>query len=342
MMKIDKEAIRRFTSGKHSYNDNLKVSSYFIEKEYDDALRELLNKDWEKTDMSEDNEYDLEGVLNRLHDKINLLSTKTIRKNRMLKLFSRCASILFIPLIMATILLSIHNLNKKESVVAWAEIHSPLGTRTNFQLPDGTTGWLNSGSTLKYPLDFSDHRIVKLSGEAWFDVVHIDFSNFKVETSGFDVKVTGTILNVVAYKNDNFFEVILEEGSVIVENKDIDFRGKLLPDQRLVYNKDTQELSQTNIDSRSYTSWKDGTLIFYNEPMSEIARRLGHRYNAEIILHGDELKSSIFRATFQDENIEEICKLLATVAPIKYVIHDRRVESDGSFPPYKIEMWLIE
>lgn len=340
-MKIDKEAIRRFTSGKHSYNDNLKVFSYFFEKEYDDALRELLNEEWEKTEMSEDDEYDLDSVLNKLHDKIGLLSTKTIRKDRILKIFSRCASILFIPLIMATILLSILNF-KKESVVAWAEIHSPLGTRTSFQLPDGTLGWLNSGSTLKYPLDFSNHRIVKLSGEAWLDVAHIDFSNFKVETSEFDVKVAGTTLNVVAYENDNFFEVILEDGSVIVENKDIGFRGKLLPNQRLIYNKDTQELSQTNIDSKAYTSWKDGTLIFYNKPMSEIARQLGHRYNAEIILYGEELKSSIFRATFQDENIEEICKLLATVAPIKYVIHDRRAESDGSFPPHKIEMWLIE
>jgi hypothetical protein len=74
--------------------------------------------------------------------------------------------------------------------------------------------------------------------------------------------------------------------------------------------------------------------------MSEIARRLQRRYNAEIILHGDSLKSSIFRATFQDENLDEICKMLSTVAPIKYKILKGEKLPDNTFAKAKVEMWL--
>jgi len=74
--------------------------------------------------------------------------------------------------------------------------------------------------------------------------------------------------------------------------------------------------------------------------MAEIARRLERKYNTEIILHGDSLKSSIFRATFQDESLDEICKMLSTVAPIKYKIHNREKQADNTFAKGKVEMWL--
>jgi hypothetical protein len=74
--------------------------------------------------------------------------------------------------------------------------------------------------------------------------------------------------------------------------------------------------------------------------MTEIARRLERKYNTEIVLHGDSLKSSVFRATFLDENIDEICKMLSTVAPIRYKIHKREKQADSTFTSSKIEMWL--
>ena len=39
---------------------------------------------------------------------------------------------------------------------SYAEIQCPLGVRTKFYLPDGTTGYLNSGSLLKYPVKFNN------------------------------------------------------------------------------------------------------------------------------------------------------------------------------------------
>lgn len=64
-------------------------------------------------------------------------------------------------------------------------------TKTQLMLPDGTKVWMNSDSKLTYPVDFSKkRRLVKLEGEAYFDVVHDENNKFIVNT--------GTVNELVA------------------------------------------------------------------------------------------------------------------------------------------------
>lgn len=340
-MDTNKEKIRRFASDKFSFNDYLSVSSYFKKEDYNEGLKKSMETEWDETDNTSNNKEHLAQILDRLHHHINLSSRSKISISQYFyRLFSKVAVVLLIPALITIAVLSYLSINSPGGVESWAEIHSPVGSRTKFHLPDGTQGWLNSGSSIKYPVNFMKNRNVGISGEAWFDVVHIKSEEFRVITPYFDVKVLGTRFNVIAYDDETTAEVILEKGKVLVLGKDKEVKGDLKPDQQLVYNKSTKELIKTSIDSKTYTSWKDGLLIFRNVPMAEIARRLERKYNTEIILHGDSLKSSIFRATFQDENLEDICKMLSTVAPIKYKIHSREKQPDHTFAKSKVEMWL--
>ncbi len=179
-----------------------------------------------------------------------------------------------------------------------------------------------------------------ISGEAWLNVVHLRNEKFRVITPYFDVKVLGTCFDVVAYEQEQTAQIILEKGEVVVMDKKQEVIGMLEPDQQIVYSKAAKTVLKSTIDAESYASWTEGLLIFKNEPMAEIAKRLGRKYNADIILHGDSLKSSVFRATFQDESLDEVCKLLSSVAPIRYVIHKREKRGDGTFERNKVEMWL--
>ncbi len=340
-MDTNIEKIRRFTSGKFSFNDYLSVSSFFKNEVNDEKLKESMESEWYETDQTNNNKERLSQILNNLHFQINMnINGKANVFRNFYHAFSKVAVILVIPALITIAVLSYISINSPERAESWAEIHSPLGSRTKFQLPDGTLGWLNGGSSIKYPINFMQHRNVEISGEVWFDVVHIKSEGFRVITPYFDVKVLGTQFNVIAYDNETTAEVILERGKVLLLGKDQEVKEELKPDQHLVYNKLTKTIIKTDIDSKSYTSWKDGVIIFKNVPMSEIARRLERRYNAEIILHGDSLKSSIFRATFQDENLDEICKMLSTVAPIKYKILKREKLPDNTFAKAKVEMWF--
>jgi ferric-dicitrate binding protein FerR (iron transport regulator) len=340
-MDTNKEKLRRYTSGKFSFNDYLSVSSYFQNEADDDRLKKSMEADWNDPQPASNNKERLSQVLDKLHHQINLNGKGRANVfHNFYHAFSKIAMILIIPALITICVLSYFSIHSSGTLESWAEIHSPVGSRTKFQLPDGTQGWLNSGSSIKYPVNFMKHRNVEISGEAWFDVVHLPSQDFRVITPYFDVKVVGTQFNVVAYDNETTAEVILEKGKVLLLGKDKKVIDELNPDQYLVYNKSTKLLMKTTIDAKAYTSWKDGLLIFRNVPMTEIARRLERRYNTEIIVHGDSLKASIFRATFQDESLDDICKMLSTVAPIKYKIHNREKQPDNTFAKGKVEMWL--
>ena len=340
-MDTIKEKIKRFTSGKFSFNDYLSVSSLFKNEENNEGLMESMETEWNETDHTHTNKERLSQILDNLHLQINRNSKEKANVfHNFYRSFSKVAVILIIPALITIAVLSYLTINSPEKAESWAEILSPVGSRTKFQLPDGTQGWLNSGSSIKYPVNFMSHRNVEIYGEAWLDVVHIESKDFRVITPFFDVKVVGTQFNVIAYDDESTAEVILERGKVLVLGKDDKLKGELNPDQQLVFDKQANEFIKTRVDSKSYTSWKDGILIFRNVPMAEIAKRLERKYNTEIILHGDSLKSSIFRATFQDESLDEICKMLSTVAPIKYKIHDRKKQADNTFSKGKVEMWF--
>ncbi len=340
-MEINQKIIKRFTSSKFSFNDYLSVSAYFNSEQHSNELKKDLENDWNTTDNSDADTKHLGQLLDSLHHQIHLdQENKVITLKTFYSIFSKIAVVLLIPaLITIAVLFQLRN-NPSQNNESWAEIHSPIGSRTKFQLPDGSTGWLNNGSSIKYPVNFSQNRNVEISGEAWFDVVHLNSQEFKVITPYFNVKVLGTKFNVIAYDDAATAEVILESGKVLVLDKNDRVKNEMEPDQQIIFNKSTQQFSKKIIDSKNYTSWKDGWLIFRNVPMSEIAKRLERRYNIEIILHGDELEKSIFRATFQDESLEEICDMLAIVAPINYKIHERKITANNTFEKRKVEIWL--
>lgn len=339
-MDSSKEILRRFVVNKFSFNDYLLTKSFFREEKFSGELKNCMEEEWNETESTGESDQRLGLLLDNLHHQINL---KESFKNRPARSFysvlSKIAVILLLPSLISIAALSYLLRQSGTETATFAEIHSPLGARTSFQLPDGTLGWLNSGSSIKYQVSFKSRK-VEVSGEAWFDVVHQKSKTFQVSTRFFDVEVLGTQFNVVAYENENTAQVILERGKVSVTDKEHTVQAELVPNEQVVFNKATLKLEKSTIDSKTYTSWKDGVLIFKNEPMEEIARRLERRFNTEIILHGDSLKKSIFRATFREENLDEICRMLSEVTPIRYRINKREIQPDGSFAKGQIEMWL--
>ena len=95
-------------------------------------------------------------------------------------------------------------------------IRVPIGGEYNLRLADGTQVWMNSGSSLKFPVNFrGDRREVVLNGEAYFNVTKSSVP-FIVKTSEMDIKVLGTSFNVSVYEDDGTVIATLVSGSVEV------------------------------------------------------------------------------------------------------------------------------
>ena len=322
-MSTKADRLKRYFSGKYSRKDSLFVRKLFTEKEQQTDLAKELEKNWNDFDLiPEQDQKDVTPLLSRVQHRVYLEENSKIHKLKTLHTLQRIAAILFVPLLFAFMGYFIFT-NRSSQQVSYAEIQCPAGTRTQFLLPDGSSGFLNNGSKLKYPIPFSNFREVQLIGEAFFDVVK-NGSSFHVKTDHLDVQVMGTKFNVIAYENDATEEVILQTGKVNITSS---INGKALshlsPDQQLIYVKKSEEYVVKSVDANQFTAWREGKLIFRNEGLEDVAKRISRWYNVDVLIADNQLKNYSFHATFMNHSLEEVLQLLTFTSPMKFKIEEQ-------------------
>ena len=219
----------------------------------------------------------------------------------------------------------------------YQEVFAPYGTYSNVQLPDGSIVYLNSGSQLKFPIQFKKgERVVQLNGEALFEVQADKRNPFVVSTQSLKVTATGTIFQVEDFKGDSIASVTMKEGVVDVSihsSTPIDLKAG----NRLCYQASTNRYNIEETDPYKWYAWKDGVMIFRNDPLSYVFRRLSLTFNVDIECKDAIIANHIYRATFKNESLEEILRLLKMSSPIVYKETNRN--SIDYHTPRKIEVY---
>ena len=186
----------------------------------------------------------------------------------------------------------------------------PKGKRFDLVLSDGSHIYLNSGSSLKFPVQFLEKgpREVYLTGEAFFDVAKQGKSNpFIVHVDNINVKVLGTKFVVNDYSENTDINTILVEGSVELYDGSANESGtRLMPGFKASWNKMGKGVATESVDTRIFTAWMDGKLIFRNATFKTIRHSLERKYNVSIENHNELLDTQRFDATFDIETINEI------------------------------------
>src|ERR1700754_1595957 len=81
-------------------------------------------------------------------------------------------------------------------------------------LPDGSIVHLNKNSEISYVGNFKSQRVIKLTGEAFFEVKHNQYVSFTVHVNDITVKDIGTTFNIKSKQEST--EVVVESGVVQV------------------------------------------------------------------------------------------------------------------------------
>ena len=344
---IDIKILMRYLKGKATSEDSAIVRRWFANSDFEHELNEKSLLFWDETPLEPNIKgYSDAHILDQIHHKIKLeeavFLTKTELKIRFINYLTRIAAILFIPLLVASLLYYIINISN-DNLPSYSEIYAPYGTITNFYLPDGSTGRLNGGSSLRFPTQFRGKvRDVKLTGEAYFDVISNPKKSFVVSTEYIDVKVYGTTFNVMAYSEEKTTEVTLVKGKVEVfkkTNNIIKSIGILEPNESCIYNSLSDSGHILTVNTSEHLSWLDGKLTFKYESFEEVIRKLNRWYNVNIVIKDESLESYIYYATFQNETLDEVLKLLQYTAPIRYRDFERKRENDGTFEKRRIEIY---
>ena len=207
----------------------------------------------------------------------------------------------------------------------------PYGKRFDVVLSDGTHVFLNSGTSLRYPVQFLKgfDRTVFLTGEAYFDVAKDKEHPFTVHADELDIEVLGTKFNVSHYPEDTNINTVLVEGSVELHTKEGDRQHKegtlLKPGFKAEWRKAGNDIAIEKVDTEIYTAWVQGKLVFRNTPFRKIRQALERKYNVTIKNRNKDLDGQLFDATFDIETIEEVLESFNKSYAIKYRIEDNEV-----------------
>lgn len=319
-------------SGILSPDEEFILQQWLSESEANERLFREIVETWKASELLDDmKQYDAKKALAIVKQKIN----KKRGSRYYISLFQKVAAVLFLPLLLASVVLTTYFLNKNSDTrLVWQKIHCPVGTRSEVKLPDGTSVWLNGGGELSFPTAFAtNERKVKVSGEAFFDVVSNPSSPFLVDLNDVTVKVTGTCFNVQNYIGSQDVVVSLQEGKIeLYKGKEVDVGSYLAgftPGDKVRYYKDKQTIEKSYIDPQYISSWKDGVLRFQDETVYEVAERLGRWYNVFIKADPEsDWDDFLLTATFENESLTQVLDIMKHSNSIDYKFKDTRNE-DG-------------
>lgn len=196
------------------------------------------------------------------------------------------------------------------------------GERKQLRLADGTEVWLNAGSDLHHPRDFvGDERVVRLEGEAYFDVAPDAGRPFVLYAGGAVTRVLGTAFGVRAYPEEERVQVVVEEGRVLFEPLQAQdgHAGALLErGHRATLGVDGVVAVAPVADAGPYVAWKDGRLVFEETPFGEALPRLERWYGFEGRIADESLAARPLSAAFAEESFEEVLDVLALALRLRY------------------------
>jgi len=243
---------------------------------------------------------------NSKHSELKVISLK----QKLFKPLMFAASILLISVFAWWL----YSSNQNQTIITSNEIE-------NISLPDGSKVWLNKNSKLTFSKIFNkDKRIVKLSGEAFFEVKRDTLSPFIVMTSDALVTVLGTSFNVKA-NNRKEVDVTVRTGKVKLES--IKNRNNVIlePFQKGHLDIETDKLIKVNDKDLNTLVWKRKVLIFNDTPLIDLIKDLEQTYNVKIKLQNSDLNNCPFTGRYSTKKkIENILDDISIILKMKKTV----------------------
>jgi ferric-dicitrate binding protein FerR (iron transport regulator) len=161
-------------------------------------------------------------------------------------------------------------------------------------LSDGTKVWLNSESSIHYPVAFNDDvRKVEITGEAYFEVAPSIGKNgkrpFIVSAGGMHVEVLGTHFNINSYEDEPAMKTTLLEGKVRIRAAATNAQTILNPgEQAILKHGQNDKISvDKEVDVDAEVAWRFGYFNFDNVDLKTMMRQLERWYDVEVEYQGE-------------------------------------------------------
>jgi transmembrane sensor len=337
--------VKKYLSGSATDAEKRFIEAYYSEQDSGKVIDEILDTE----------EVELTGreIMDNIQLHINKKpDADKIRRLDWRKYFAVAAMFAVIVSISVWFFM---NQNSKPGNLTYNSYFTKRGSLNKLILTDGTIVWLNADSKFRCPQSFDGAatREVYLEGEAYFEVAKDKKHPFLVHTRNLITRVLGTKFDVNAYHTNKTIEVTLLEGKVMLTTGPGSVKDKkqdtlyLKPSEKGYFNesgammktaanirdiqslqtiKDTdvpvaargayRPLSKISLENAVIvTSWKDGRLVFDQEPLENVIAAIGRKYDVTINAKTSLLNFPV-SLNFGSEPLEEV--LLEVTKQLKH------------------------
>ena len=291
------------------------------------AVKEMMESDWEDVLSNERVMIsDAPKIWNAIQQHLYSQESSTISKNILAEekpnrfIYStilKVAAMLIFSIGLAYIIFSQRGDERSELAQGLITKEAPANAAIRFNLPDGSTIYLNKASKLSFHKDPST-RDVTLEGEGFFEVKKDPTHPFHVHIADLTVKVLGTRFNVSSYASNPNITIYLSEGSVSIQEKNKEHIIK--PGEIAIYSKQTSSLSIEKADEDSNVAWTGRKLIFINDPLPVVLKKLEKRYLISTRIVGVVDKNCLFNAVIENDSLSTVLELIKISSHSTYIL----------------------
>lgn len=199
------------------------------------------------------------------------------------------------------------------------------------ELADGSRAVLNKNTSLTFEVAKNGKkRHAELKGEAFFEVVHDEKSEFVIESDGVFVRDIGTAFNVKAIRGSDSVEVFVKEGEVEFYSKSN--RGiHLVEGQYALYLRSKDEFikneSPENLSPDAFFSKK---FRFRDASLSQVVNSLNDAFVQKFIIADEALANCRITVSFDEEDPEVIAQIIAETLGIDVNVNAERIVFSGN------------
>ena len=215
----------------------------------------------------------------------------------------------------------------EEPILAeWITKKALKGEKLKVTLPDKSEVWLNSSTEISYPALFEgNERLVKLLGEAFFDVYPDSIRPFVVDASGLLTEALGTSFTVSKGAKSQKTKISLATGNVHITHQDASLDELLLPGQQLIFNEEDKQIHIGDYDWKEEFGWKEGWLVFKKASFTEVRDALENWYGVQVLTINQPTRQWDYSGDYHRQTLDNILASMAYIEKFTYTINDKKV-----------------
>ena len=259
---------------------------------------------------------DTESMIARLNARIDaappsLFSRKSWRMGGL--------ALAFAALVLAVIMVIRPGVKAPGKAIPMQELANQTSETIHLVLEDGTRVYLAPGASLSYNVTtLPESREVRLSGDAYFDVMRNEDKPFFVRTGNIGVKVLGTAFSVSS--TPDVSQVVLERGMVRLISPEGASMVTLNPNQKATFRSMTGDVMVEPVYATAFVTDKYSLMAISDATLPQILARLSSVYKRKVHGRGGNLEKRYNLAFLKSDTLEDVLSMLEYMTGAEFEI----------------------